>query len=151
MKITPQFFIFHFSLFLLLSALLTGGCASFRKTQTDAFVDGEGNAIVVEYGVSSKPYTYQIKSPMNGNTLDCQDTKMVRVRLPSGETIVCRVCQNDSPKGTMYMTDDRKWKYLTIGLASRVYLWYPEEKDYLLVFEGNNNPNALDDNGKLVK
>ena len=136
---------------LLLVLLAAAGCTSFRKTQTDAFVDEDGNAIVVEYGESPTPYTYQIKSPMNGNVLDCQDTKLVRVTLPSGETIVCRVCQNDSPKGTMYMTRDEKWKFLTIGLASRVYLWYPEEKDYLLVFEGSNNPNALDDAGNLKR
>ena len=139
----------RFLLPLALAAL--AGCTSFHPTQTDAFVDDDGNAIVVEYGESADPYTYQIKSPMNGNVLDCQDTKMVRVTLPSGETIVCRLCQNDSPKGTMYMTDDAKWKFLTIGLASRIYLWYPDENDYLLVFEGNNNPNALDDAGNLKK
>ena len=135
----------------LLALVALAGCTSFRLAQTDAFVDDDGNAIVVEYGASAKPYTYQIKSPMNGNVLDCQDTKMVRVRLPSGERIVCRLCQNDSPKGTMYMTDDRKWKYLTIGIMSRVYLWYPEASDYLLVFEGQNKPSALDENGNLLK
>ena len=134
---------------LLLLPLLAAGCATCRWTQTDAFVDGEGNAIVVSYGVSSKPYTYQIKSPMNNNTLDCQDTKLVRVTLPSKEVITCRICQNESPKGTMYMTQDGKWKYLTIGLMSRIYLRGENPADYLLVFEGNNSPNALDDNGKL--
>lgn len=137
----------------LLPLLLVTGCATFRPTQADAFVDDDGNVIVVEYGERSKPYTYQIKSPMNGNTLDCQDTKMVRIRLPKPDekVIVCRLCQNDSPKGTMYATTDGKWKFLTIGVASRVYLWYPKENDYLLVFEGNNNPDALGDSGGAAK
>ncbi|MGN0854926.1 MAG: hypothetical protein ACI4R9_05325 [Kiritimatiellia bacterium] len=142
---------FRLLLALLGPVLMATGCASFRLMQTDAFVDDQGNAIVVEYGECSKPYTYRIQSPANGNTLECQDTKMVRVRLPSDKVIVCRVCQNESPKGTMYATKDGKWKYLTIGLASRIYLWYPDEREYLLVFEGSNSPSALDDKGRLNK
>ena len=29
------------------AALLTAGCASFRKTQSDAFIDGNGNILQV--------------------------------------------------------------------------------------------------------
>ncbi len=129
----------------LFAAALLAGCASFRPFQKDAFVDDDGNVMVVEYGESSKPYAYTMVSPMNGAEVVCTDTKMVRVTLPSGERIVCRICQNNSPKGTMYETRDRKWKYLTVGLASRLYLRYPAEDDYMLVFEGNICPSALED------
>ncbi len=131
--------------FVILAAALLAGCASFRPFQKDAFIDDEGNILVVEYGVSSKPYTYTMVSPMNGVEIECTDTKMVRATLPSKERIVCYICQNNSPKGTMYMTRDRKWKYLTVGLASRLYLLNREIDDYMLVFEGNVCPSALDE------
>ncbi len=132
--------------FICLAAVLSG-CASFQSIQSDAFVDDDGNILVAEYGVSSKPYTYTMVSPMNGAKVACTDTKMVRATLPSGERIVCYICQNDSPKGTMYATRDQKWKYLTIGLACRLYLYYPVEDDYLLVFEGTICPSALEEKG----
>lgn len=130
-------------------AALLSGCASFRVQQTDYFIDDDGNVMMVEYGESSRPYTYKMVSPMNGVEVECKDTKLVRVKLPepSDETLLCYICQNESPKGTMYATRDNKWKYLTIGIASRLYLWYPEENDYLLVFEGNLSPSAAEDAG----
>ena len=147
MKMKRPFSILHFSFFLCL-LLLAAGCTSFRPTQTDAFIDDDGNIMTVEYGNASKPYTYKMVSPMNGAEIECKDTKMVRVRLPSKETIMCRICQNTSPKGTMYSTSDSKWKYLTVGLACRLYLRYPAENDYLLVYEGNVCPSALEGGGK---
>ncbi len=130
---------------LILAAVLLAGCASFRPMQKDAFVDEEGNILVVEYGVSSRPYTYTMVSPMNGAELECTDTKMVRLTLPDGKRLVCYICQNVSPKGTMYETRDKKWKYLTIGLASRIYLHEPAINDYRLVYEGNICPSALNE------
>lgn len=134
---------FRFSSVLLTLLLAGTGCVSFRPTQKDAFIDGDGNVMVVEYGMASKPYTYKMVSPMNGAEIECKDTKMVRVTLPSKEAIVCRICQNSAPKGTMYATSDSKWKFWTVGLMSRLYLWYPAEQDYMLVYEGNVCPSAL--------
>ena len=37
----------------LLALAALAGCTSFRLAQTDAFVDDDGNAIVVEYGASA--------------------------------------------------------------------------------------------------
>ena len=129
---------------------LLAGCAAFRSMQTDAFIDADGNVLVAEYGESSRPYKFKIRSPMNGAELECTDNKLVRLRLPepSGERLTLRICQNDSPKGTMYSTKDAKWKLLTIGLACRLYLWYPQEKEYILVFEGDLSgidPEALEE------
>ena len=128
-------------------AALLSGCASFRVQQTDYFIDDDGNVMMVEYGESSRPYTYKMVSPMNGVEVECKDTKLVRVKLPepSDETLLCYICQNESPKGTMYATRDNKWKYLTIGLKTRLYLWSTEDRDYLLVFEGTTAPSVLDE------
>ena len=102
------------------------------------FIDGEGNILHVRYGERSRPYTYKIVSPINGAELECTDTKMVRITLPAPNLSVIDgyICQNDSPKGTMYETKDRKWKFLTIGIRSRLYLVNETGDDYLLVFDG---------------
>lgn len=133
-----------FPLCLLMSALLTSGCASFQKTQTDAFIDGNGNILQVQYGVRTKPYSYRMVSPMNGKEFEGRDTKMVRIKTPANQILTGYICQNNSPKGTMYSTKDNKWRYLTVGLMSRLYLWFPEESDYLLVFEGTISPGAVE-------
>ena len=101
-------------------------------------IDGEGNILHVRYGERSRPYTYKIVSPINGAELECTDTKMVRITLPAPNLSVIDgyICQNDSPKGTMYATKDKKWKYLTIGIRSRLYLVNETGDDYLLVFDG---------------
>jgi len=126
------------------AAAALAGCTSFRPTRNDSFVDKDGLVLGAVYGESSKPYTYKMVSPINGAEMEGEDTKMVRLTLPppSEEVLTCYICQNESPKGTMYATKDMKWKYLTIGIASRLYLWYPEEGDYLLVFEGDLVPGA---------
>ena len=117
---------------------LLAGCASFRQAMEDSFIDDEGNILHVRYGERSRPYTYRIVSPMNGNELECTDTKMVRITLPAPNLRVIDgyICQNDSPKGTMYATKDKKWKFLTIGIRSRLYLINETKDDYLLVFDG---------------
>ncbi len=117
---------------------LLAGCASFRTAMEDSFIDGEGNILHVVYGERSRPYTYTIVSPMNGAELECKETKMVRITLPAPNLGVIDgyICQNDSPKGTMYATRDGKWKFLTIGIRCRLYLVNETKDDYLLVFDG---------------
>ena len=129
------------------AAALAVGCSTFRSQMKDAFVDGEGNVLVVEYGELSKPYTYTIVSPMNGAELECSDRKLLKITLPEPncETLAFYICQNDSPKGTMYATRDGKWKFLTIGVQSRLYLQNEDKTDYLLVFDGRNSPSVLED------
>lgn len=126
-------------------AIALVGCASFRPTQQDAFIDGSGNVLQVQYGERTRPYTYTMVSPMNGHRIEGRDTKMVRLKKPDGEKLTGYICQNNSPKGTMYATKDGKWKYLTVGLASRLYLYFPDENDYLLVFEGSICPSAVEE------
>lgn len=119
------------------------GCATFVHVQTDAFVNDDGEALVVEYGTRSRPYTYDIVSPVNGNTLECRDDKMVKLELPDGSSYTCYICQNPVPKGTMYSTKDGEIKFLTIGLESRVYRFVPERNDYMEIFSGSLAPDML--------
>ena len=119
------------------------GCATFNRDQVSAFVDGGGRVLRVEYGTRSSPYTYYIVSPMNGNRLECHDDKMVKLEMPDGSRHVCYICQNESPKGTMYSTRDNEIRYLTIGFQSRVYKYVPERNDYLEIFDGQLSPQAV--------
>ena len=136
----------------LAAAALVAGCSSFTLEDREAFRDDNGNYIIAEYGKLSSEYKYTIVSPMNGVALECTSRRAVRITLPdgdtgkpTGDTMTFRICQNDSPKGTMYMTADEKWKYLTIGIRSRLYLINEAKTDYLLVFEGQNSPSILEE------
>jgi len=119
------------------------GCATFNRASIDAFVDDNGRVLVVEYGTRSRPYTYYIVSPMNGNRLECQDDKMVKLEMPDGSRHVCYICQNQIPKGTMYSTRDDEIKFLTIGIECRVYRHVPEYNDYMEIFRGRPSPQML--------
>jgi hypothetical protein len=132
-----------------LAAAILAGCSTFRPMMKDAFVDDDGLVVVVEYGEMSKPYKYKVVSPMNGVELECADRKLVKVTLPepNGSTLSFYICQNESPKGTMYSTRDGKWRFLTIGVSCRIYLWSSQDNDYLLVFEGKNTPGVLEEMG----
>lgn len=134
----------------LASSVFIAGCSTFRSSMVDSFVDDLGNVMIVEYGEMSRPYTYKIVSPMNGVELECTDRKVVRVTLPepNGSTLWFYICQNDSPKGTMYATRDGKWKFLTIGLMCRLYLQTEDRTDYLLVFGGTNTPSIIEGGGR---
>ena len=114
------------------------GCNTFTCSQTDSFIDDQGNVLHVEYGELKKPYTYTMTSPSNGKTIDGTSTRLVRIELPapSREWIEARTCQCPFRYGTMYETVDRKWRYFTTGLESAVYLLAEDGKDYYLVFKG---------------
>ena len=119
------------------------GCATFNRAHVNAFVDDDGRVLRVEYGTRSRPYTYYIVSPINGNKLECHDDKMVKIELPDGDGYTCYISQNVVSKGTMYSTRDEKIKFLTTGLQSRVYKYVPERNDYLEIFDGQLSPQAV--------
>lgn len=124
------------SFVMLAAVLVSAGCASFRCTQTDSFIDDLGNVAHVEYGNLTRPYKFTMVSPANGATITGESTKFVRIELPDGEWIDCRYCQNPFSYGTMYATTDGKWRYFTTGLECAIYLQTPDKLDYLLVFKG---------------
>ncbi len=131
---------------LILAAMAAlAGCTLTRRTQGDLnYVDEDGNVLVVQCAELSRSYTYEMVSPANGAVVECKDNRVVDLILPapSGEKVRCFICQNYGPKGTMYMSKDKKWRYWTIGTMSRLYLINETGDDYLLVFGG-----ILDDLG----
>lgn len=121
-----------------LLASLLAGCASFTPTHTNVFLNEEGFVVGVENGTRSKDHVFKVVSPGNGKEVEFASSLMVRVTLPDGDRIVCYQTLNDKfPIGTMYMTDDKEWIYITNGLMCRIYEMTADRRDYLLVFEGN--------------
>ena len=79
-----------------LAAALTG-CASFERSQTDAFVDDQGYMIKVEYGTRSKDHIFMVPSPGNGKLVEYRSKLMVRVTLPDGERFSAYRTLNSMP------------------------------------------------------
>lgn len=118
-------------------ALALAGCATFEKTQSDAFIDDDSNVVFVDYGRRSKDHVFMVRSPGNGKLVEYTSNLMVKFTLPDGRRLTGYRTLNTMPVGTMYMTDDEEWIYLTNGLMCRIYLRTADGLDYLRVYEGN--------------
>lgn len=119
-----------------LTALALVGCATFTRTQTNLFVDEDGNVISVDYGTRSKDHVFDMVSPANGQPMTFSSELMVKVTLPNGDRITAYRCFNPIPVGTMYMTDDEEWKYLANGFNCTIYRRLPDKSDYVAAFDG---------------
>ena len=127
------------SLFPLASAaLLLQGCQSYEIVQQNIFADDNGNVVVVDYGRSETDHCNTFVSPVKGKELEYKSKLMVNVLLPDGDTITAWQCMNFLPRGTMYMTDDREWKFLANGFSLIAYrkTGEPSPRDYLEVYRG---------------
>ena len=144
MKMKLLYTIFRFAPRPLAAAVLASvlaaalaGCASFERSQVDAFVDDQGYMIKVEYGTRSKDHVFMVPSPGNGKLVEYRSKLMVRVTLPDGERFSAYRTLNSMPIGTMYMSDDEEWIFLTKGYWATVQ--HRDEKggiEYSGVFEG---------------
>lgn len=118
-------------------AAALAGCASFERTQTDAFVDEDGYMIRVDYGLRSKDHIFMVPSPGNGKLVEYRSKLMVRVTLPDGDSFSAYRTLNSMPIGTMYMSDNEEWIFLTKGYWATVqHRDSPDSIDYSGVFEG---------------
>lgn len=123
--------------FATLAAAALSGCASFERSQVDAFVDDQGYMIKVEYGTRSKDHVFMVPSPGNGKLVEYRSKLMVRVTLPDGERFSAYRTLNSMPIGTMYMSDNEKWIFLTKGYWATVQKQDRKDSpDYTGVFEG---------------
>ena len=118
-------------------AVALSGCALFERSQVDAFVDDQGYMIKVEYGTRSKDHVFMVPSPGNGKLVEYRSKLMVRVTLPDGERFSAYRTLNSMPIGTMYMSDNEKWIFLTKGYWATVQKQDRKDSpDYTGVFEG---------------
>ena len=124
---------------LLLVALLAlaGGCNSYRVVQQNVFSDEDGFLVALNYGVAEKTHENTFVSPVTGETMPFRSRLLVLAELPDGEELKAWQCMNFLPRGTMYQTDDEKWKILVEGFSCTLYAQNPEnERDYAIVYRG---------------
>ena len=121
----------------LLLLVLLAGCNSYRVVQRNVFSDEDGFLVALDYGVAEKPHENTFVSPATGETMPFKSRLLVLAELPDGEALKAWQCMNFLPRGTMYQTDDEKWKILVEGFSCVVYLKDAENGgDYKIVYLG---------------
>ena len=121
---------------LLLLAPLAG-CNSYRVVQQNVFSDEDGFLVALNYGVAEKPHENTFVSPVTGETMPFKSRLLVLAELPDGEELKAWQCMNFLPRGTLYQTDDEKWKILVEGFSCTLYAQDPKnEADYVTVYRG---------------
>ena len=110
--------------FATVAVLALAGCATFTRSQTNLFVDEDGNCISVDYGTRSKDHVFKMISPGNGQPMEFSSPLMVKITLPNGDRISAYRCFNPLPVG------------LANGFSCTIYEQLPDESDYVHVFDG---------------
>ena len=113
------------------------GCNSYRIVQKNVFSDEDGYLVSVDYGVADKDHVNTFVAPMTGEELEFKSKLLILAELPDGETFKAWQCMNFQPRGTMYQTDNGKWKILVNGFTCIVYAQDKEnERRYNTVYRG---------------
>ena len=113
------------------------GCQSYTIVQRNVFVDEDRNVVVVDYGRSDSDHVNTFVSPVTGQEMEFRSKLVVKALLPDGDTIKAWQCMNFLPRGTMYQTDNGKWKLLANGFSCIIYHRTDETPPrYLEVYRG---------------
>ena len=129
--------IFGTTILPLLLLVLLAGCNSYRVVQQNVFSDEDGFLVALNYGVAEKTHENTFVSPVTGETMPFKSRLLVLAELPDGEELKAWQCMNFLPRGTMYQTDDEKWKILVEGFSCTLYAQDPKnEADYAIVYRG---------------
>ena len=119
------------------AAWLLAGCQSYTIMQRNIFADDDGNVVAVDYGRSDSDHVNTFVSPVTGKELEFKSKLMVRATLPDGETFKAWQCMTFLARGTMYATDDGRWKLLANGFSCVIYCRTDETPPrYLEVYRG---------------
>ena len=113
---------------------LVVGCQSYDIVQTNIFSDDDGNVVRVDYGRSSREHVNKFVNPATGKEMDFRSKLVIEVELPDGDRFTAWQCMNFLQSGTMYETDNGKWKVLANGFSTVLYYSTPE--GYLEVYRG---------------
>lgn len=112
------------------------GCQSYEIVQSNVFVDDDANVVTVDYGRADSDHVNTFKAPTNGKEMEFRSRLLVKVTLPDGESFKAWQCMNFLRAGTMYMTDNERWKVLVSGFACSVFRQLEDRSDYREVFRG---------------
>ena len=117
----------------LLGVLLLSGCATwtFAPISSSSYVNEEGVFLYVDYGREEHESTFVAP---NGLELPFRTKLKVRVTAPDGRRFVA--WQVMSPRGVLYMTDDKKWEYFEEGTGCVLAERSDDGDGYELRFQG---------------
>jgi hypothetical protein len=113
--------------------LLFAGCAtwSFTPIRSARYVSEEGIYLEVDYGREEHETTFVAPS---GLELPFRTKLKVRVTAPDGRRFVA--WQVMSPRGVLYMTDDKRWEYFEEGTGCVLAELADDASGYELRFQG---------------
>ena len=113
--------------------LLFAGCATwtFAPIRSARYVSEEGVYLVVDYGREEHETTFVAPS---GLELPFRTKLKVRVTAPDGRRFVA--WQVMSPRGVLYMTDDKRWEYFEEGTGCVLAERAGDGDGYELRFQG---------------
>ena len=113
--------------------LLFAGCAtwSFVPVRSARYVSEEGVYLEVDYGREEHETTFVAP---NGLELPFRTKLKVRVTAPDGRRFVA--WQVMSPRGVLYMTDDKRWEYFEEGTGCVLAERAGDGDGYELRFQG---------------
>ena len=116
-----------------LGMLLFAGCATwtFEPVRSARFVSEEGEYLNVDYGREEHESTFVAP---NGLKLPFRTKLKVRITAPDGRRFVA--WQVMSPRGVLYMTDDRQWEYFEEGTGCVLAELADDGDGYELRFQG---------------
>ena len=113
--------------------LLFAGCATwtFAPIRSARYVSEEGVYLEVDYGREEHETTFVAPS---GLELPFRTKLKVRVTAPDGRRFVA--WQVMSPRGVLYMTDDKRWEYFEEGTGCVLAERAGDGDGYELRFQG---------------
>lgn len=113
--------------------LFFAGCAtwSFSPIRSARYVSEEGIYLEVDYGREEHETTFIAPS---GLELPFRTKLKVRVTAPDGRRFVA--WQVMSPRGVLYMTDDKQWEYFEEGTGCVLAERADDGNGYELRFQG---------------
>ena len=119
---------------LCITAFAVAGCTSFNLSQTNRFINEDGEVISVDYGSGNSEYVTTFTAP-NGKEFDFKSKLRVRVTMPDGERFYAFQCFNELLSGTLYRSANEKWSYHANGFTCTVYR-QNDQGLFAPVFEG---------------
>ena len=125
--------IFRLLMAMAFSLFLLSGCATwtFEPIRSARFVSEEGVYLDVDYGREEHESTFVAPS---GIELPFRTKLKVRVTAPDGRRFVA--WQVMSPRGVLYMTDDKHWEYFEEGTGCVLAERASDGDGYELRFQG---------------
>ena len=125
--------IFRLLIAMAFSLFLLSGCATwtFEPIRSARFVSEEGVYLDVDYGREEHESTFVAPS---GIELPFRTKLKVRVTAPDGRRFVA--WQVMSPRGVLYMTDDKHWEYFEEGTGCVLAERASDGDGYELRFQG---------------